>query len=84
VIVRVLTARVPSQNVGQFNHLLREKLNVLHQQPGLVYAKLARRLALDMGVEVAPLPLEAQRVVLKGHPAMDSTAPSSAESERNL
>lgn len=133
MIVRVLTARVPSRNVGQFNHLLREKLNVLHQQPGLVYAKLARRLndagdeevvlieewatpaelwewtgghltepkllpemdtlieeltithyeALDMPFEVAPLPLDAQRVVLKGHPAMDPTAPSSAEPEGN-
>jgi hypothetical protein len=129
VIVRVLTARVPSQNVGQFNHRLREKLDVLHQQPGLVYAKLARRLsevgdeevvlieewatpaalwewtgghltepkllpdmdslieeltithyeALDMPVEGPPLPVDAQRVVVKGHAT--STAPASPISE---
>jgi Antibiotic biosynthesis monooxygenase len=45
MIVRVLTARVPSQHVAQFNQVLRSKLDVLHEQPGLVYAKLARRLS---------------------------------------
>lgn len=44
MIVRVLTARVPSPHVARFNQVLRLKLDVLHQQPGLVYAKLARRL----------------------------------------
>ena len=44
MIVRVLTARVPSPHVAKFNQVLRVKLDVLHQQPGLVYAKLARRL----------------------------------------
>jgi quinol monooxygenase YgiN len=44
MIVRVLTARVPSEHVAEFNHLLRGKLEVLHGQAGLVYAKLARRL----------------------------------------
>lgn len=44
MIVRVITARVPREHVAEFNQLLREKLDVLHQQSGLVYAKLARRL----------------------------------------
>jgi Antibiotic biosynthesis monooxygenase len=44
MIVRVLTARVPSAHVAKFNQVLRSKLDVLHVQPGLVYAKLARRL----------------------------------------
>lgn len=44
MIVRVLTARVPSSHVAKFNQVLRSKLDVLHEQPGLVYAKLARRL----------------------------------------
>ena len=44
MIVRVLTARVPARDVGRFNHLLREQLDELRVQPGLVYAKLARRL----------------------------------------
>lgn len=30
--------------MARFNQMLRGKLDVLHQQPGLVYAKLARRL----------------------------------------
>ena len=45
MIVRVLTARVPSAHVAQFNQVLRSKLDVLHEQEGLVYAKLARRLS---------------------------------------
>jgi quinol monooxygenase YgiN len=44
MIVRVLTARVPSKHVAEFNQVLRGKLDVLHEQSGLVYAKLARRL----------------------------------------
>ncbi len=50
MIVRVLTARVPARDVGRFNHLLREQLDELRVQPGLVYAKLARRLD-DQGAE---------------------------------
>ncbi len=115
MIVRILTARVPGSHVAQFNQVLRSKLDVLHQQDGLVYAKLARRLneagdeevvlieewatpadlwswtgghltepkllpemgtmieeltithyeALDMAVEVPPVPLEAQQVILR-------------------
>lgn len=52
MIVRVLTARVPSRHVSEFNHLLRAKLDVLHEQQGLVYAKLARRLSDEGDEEV--------------------------------
>lgn len=52
MIVRVLTARVPARQVGRFNHLLREQLAELRLQPGLVYAKLARRLDEDGAEEV--------------------------------
>jgi heme-degrading monooxygenase HmoA len=52
VIVRVLTARVPPRNVGEFNEKLRAQLAELHGQPGLVYAKLARRLDERNGEEV--------------------------------
>jgi hypothetical protein len=52
VIVRVLTARVSEQNAGEFNNLLRNQLDELREQPGLVYAKLARRLSSDRAEEV--------------------------------
>jgi len=52
MILRVLTARVPNQNIGEFNELLRAQLRELREQPGLVYAKLARRLADDQTEEV--------------------------------
>ena len=52
VIVRVLAARVSEQNAGEFNNLLRKQLDELRGQPGLVYAKLARRLGADGGEEV--------------------------------
>lgn len=52
VIVRVLTARVSEQNAGEFNNLLRKQLDELRAQPGLVYAKLARRLSADGAEEV--------------------------------
>jgi heme-degrading monooxygenase HmoA len=52
VIVRVLSARVPSENVAQFNVLLRGQLAELREQPGIVYAKLARRLDEQGGEEV--------------------------------
>src|SRR3954452_14014292 len=52
VIVRILRARDPRQNVGPFNDLLRAQLTELRAQPGLVYAKLARRLNEDQGEEV--------------------------------
>lgn len=52
MILRVLTARVPQPNVGEFNELLRAQLNELREQPGLVYGKLARRLDEKGGEEV--------------------------------
>ena len=52
VIVRVLTARVSEQNAGEFNNLLRKQLDELRGQPGLVYAKLVRRLGADRAEEV--------------------------------
>jgi hypothetical protein len=52
LIVRVLTARVPPPNVGQFNVLIRGELDELRAQPGLVYVKLARRLDRRGGEEV--------------------------------
>lgn len=52
MIVRVLTARVPQANAGRFNELLRAQLEELRTQPGLVYAKLARRLDEQFGEEV--------------------------------
>jgi heme-degrading monooxygenase HmoA len=52
VILRILTARVPRENVGQFNDLLRAQLSELRDQPGLVYVKLARRLDENEGEEV--------------------------------
>lgn len=52
MILRVLTARVPSENIGEFNELLRAQLSELREQPGLVYVKLARRLDEDQTEEV--------------------------------
>jgi heme-degrading monooxygenase HmoA len=52
VIVRVLAASVSEQNSGEFNNLLRKQLDELRDQPGLVYAKLARRLSADGAEEV--------------------------------
>lgn len=52
MIVRVLTARVSEPNAGEFNDLLRKQLDELRSQPGLVYAKLARRLGADREEEV--------------------------------
>ena len=52
VILRVLTARVGNENIGAFNELLRAQLAELRVHPGLVYAKLARRLDEDGSEEV--------------------------------
>ena len=52
MIVRVLTARVAARNAGDFNSLLRQQLDELRTQPGLVYAKLARRLDANLDEEV--------------------------------
>jgi heme-degrading monooxygenase HmoA len=52
VIVRVLTARVKRGEANRFNALIREELPLLRAQPGLVYAKLARRFEADGTEEV--------------------------------
>ena len=54
MIVRVLRANVRAGRVGAFNVLFRRQVSLLREQPGLVYAKLARRLQAD-GSEEAVL-----------------------------
>lgn len=44
MIVRVLTARVTYASSGRMHELMRQQLPLLHQQDGLVYVKLARRM----------------------------------------
>lgn len=44
MIVRVLTAKVSYASSGRMHELMRQQLPVLHEQDGLVYVKLARRL----------------------------------------
>ncbi len=44
MIVRILTAKVPSHYSGRFNELLRRQLAILREHDGLVYTKLARRM----------------------------------------
>jgi heme-degrading monooxygenase HmoA len=44
VIVRVLQVRVTARNVARFNLLFRHQVDLLKEQPGLEYVKLARRL----------------------------------------
>lgn len=52
MVLRTLTARVKPGHVGPLNDLLRRQLPILREQPGLVYAKLARRLEDDGSEEV--------------------------------
>jgi len=52
VIVRIVTARVMPGEANQFNALIRQQLPILRVQPGLVYAKLARRFESDGSEEV--------------------------------
>jgi len=52
VIVRVLTARVKPGRASHFNALIRAQQDILREQPGLVYVKLARRLEVDGSEEV--------------------------------
>ena len=47
MIVRVVTARVRSERAAAFNAKLRQQLPILREQPGLVYAKLARKVDAD-------------------------------------
>jgi heme-degrading monooxygenase HmoA len=44
VIVRVLTAKVNSSASGRMHDVMRRQLPILHEQDGLVYVKLARRM----------------------------------------
>ena len=44
MIVRVLTAKVTYASAGRMHDLMRRQLPILHEQDGLVYVKLARRL----------------------------------------
>jgi quinol monooxygenase YgiN len=48
MIVRVVTATVKTERAGTFNALMREQLPSLRRSPGLVYAKLARRMQGDV------------------------------------
>jgi quinol monooxygenase YgiN len=52
VVIRTLTARVKPGHIGPLNDLLRRQMPILKDQPGLVYAKLARRLEEDGSEEV--------------------------------
>ncbi len=54
MIVRVLRARVRAGRVGAFNALFRRQVDLLREQDGLRYVKLARRLQPD-GSEEAVL-----------------------------
>ncbi len=47
MIVRVLRARVRAGKVSAFNAVFRHQVELLREQPGLVYVKLARRLHPD-------------------------------------
>jgi quinol monooxygenase YgiN len=47
MIVRLVTATVKAERAGAFNELMRQQLPSLRQSPGLVYAKLARRMKGD-------------------------------------
>lgn len=44
MIVRVLTATVNTSAAGRMHDVMRRQLPLLHEQDGLVYVKLARRL----------------------------------------
>jgi heme-degrading monooxygenase HmoA len=52
VIVRVLRAKIRPGKVGAFNAVFRRQVDLLKEQPGLVYVKLARRLHADGGEDV--------------------------------
>lgn len=47
MIIRLVTATVKAERAGAFNELMRQQLPSLRQSPGLVYAKLARRMDGD-------------------------------------
>ena len=47
MIVRLVMATVKAERAGEFNALMRMQLPSLRRSPGLVYAKLARRIRGD-------------------------------------
>jgi quinol monooxygenase YgiN len=47
MIVRLVTATVKAERAGTFNALMRAQMPALRSSPGLVYAKLARRIRGD-------------------------------------
>ena len=51
MIVRVLRAKVRPRNVGAFDALFRRQVELIRQQPGLEYVKLARQIQPDGGEE---------------------------------
>jgi hypothetical protein len=52
VIVRVLRANVKANKVAAFDALLRAQVELMRDQPGLRYVKLARRILSDGSEEV--------------------------------
>jgi hypothetical protein len=52
MLVRVLTAHIAAQNVGEANVVMRGLLDELRAQRGLAYVKLARRLMTDDSEEM--------------------------------
>jgi heme-degrading monooxygenase HmoA len=52
VIVRVVRAKVRAGRVGLFNVAMRRQVELMREQPGLVYLKLARRFEAEGGEEV--------------------------------
>src|SRR6185503_14719862 len=43
MIVRILTARVPTRHAAAFEQVLKDQLPLMREHPGLVYLKLARQ-----------------------------------------
>ncbi|HXI46473.1 MAG TPA: antibiotic biosynthesis monooxygenase [Candidatus Acidoferrales bacterium] len=52
MIVRVVRAKVRAGRVGLFNVAMRRQVELMREQPGLVYLKLARRFEAEGGEEV--------------------------------
>ena len=52
MIIRLLQARVAGPDVARFNLLFRSQVDLLREQPGLEYVKLARRLGPGGGEDV--------------------------------
>jgi heme-degrading monooxygenase HmoA len=52
MIVRIVSIRMKPGHEGLFHSSLRSELEILREQPGLIYDKAARRLLEDGGEEV--------------------------------